>query len=100
VKIFAFIFSFYILLLSTVPCCALDNCMDQTHQTNHSHEHNSGCENCSPFNQCGNCVGFAFSPDVFQMQKPQQFMQQPFSASIQSVLPQFFSSFWQPPRLS
>jgi hypothetical protein len=99
VKIFAFIFSFYILFLSTVPCCALDNCKNETHQINNKHNNNDGCKNCSPFNQCGNCAGFAFSLDVFRIDKPSQLIQQTFSNTIQHNLPQFFSSFWQPPRL-
>jgi len=99
VKIFAFIFSFYILFLSTVPCCAPDNCKDETHQINNKHNHNDDCKNCSPFNQCGNCVGFAFSLNAFQINKPSQLIQQTFSNVVQYNLPQFSSLFWQPPRL-
>jgi hypothetical protein len=99
VKIFAFIFSFYILFLSTVPCCALDNCKDETQQASNKHEHSEGCKNCSPFNQCGNCAGFVFSLNTFQINKPKQLIRQTFSNSIQSSLPLFSSSFWQPPRL-
>jgi len=101
-KILAFIFSFYILFLSTVPCCAFDNCKDEAQQTQTAdgHKHHDGCKNCSPFNQCGNCVGFTFSPNAFQVDKPQQLNQQKSSVKTQSILSKYFSSFWQPPRLS
>ena len=101
VKLFTFIFSFYILFLSTVPCCAVDNCNDETQQsqTADKHEHNDGCKNCSPFTLCGNCVGFTFIATSFQVDTPQQLTQQTFSGYIQSYLPQYISSFWQPPRL-
>ncbi|MBN8701273.1 MAG: hypothetical protein J0L54_16820 [Chitinophagales bacterium] len=101
VKLFTFIFSFYILFLSTVPCCAVDNCNDdvQQSQTSDRHEHNDGCKNCSPFTLCGNCAGFTFIANSLQVDTPQQFTQQTFSGYIQSYLPQYVSSFWQPPRL-
>jgi len=101
VKIFTFIFSCYILLLSTVPCCTVDNCNDETlqSQTAGKHDHNDGCKNCSPFTLCGNCVGFTITANSFQVDTPLQLIQQTFSGYIQSYLPQYISSFWQPPRL-
>jgi hypothetical protein len=101
-KIFTFILSFYILFLSAVPCCAFDNCKDEAQRTQkaNQHEHNDGCKNCSPFNQCGNCVGFTFSSNAFQVHKPQQLTQQKSSVITQSITSKYFSSFWQPPRLS
>lgn len=101
VKLFTFIFAFYILLLSTLPCCAVDNCNDETQQTQTAdkHEHNDSCQNCSPFTLCGNCVGFTFIANSLQVDLAQQFTEQTFSGYIQSYLPQYISSFWQPPRL-
>jgi hypothetical protein len=101
VKIFAFIFAFYILFLSAVPCCAMDCCKDEAQQTQATHQHkqNDGCNHCSPFNQCGNCVGFAFSIKTFQIDTPPQQAQQIFSGFIQTYCNQYISSFWQPPRL-
>jgi hypothetical protein len=102
VKIFISIFALYILFLSTIPCCALDNCQDETSitQKSNQHEHSDGCKNCSPFNQCDNCIGFAFSSKIIQIDTPQQFSQQIFSGCTQFYLPEYVSSFWQPPKLS
>jgi len=101
VKIFTFIFCLYILLLSTVPCCAIDNCKDKTPQTQKAgtDKHNDDCKNCSPFNQCGNCTGFSFSLNIVQLQINQQLTQQAFPVYTQSYFNHYISSFWQPPRL-
>ena len=100
VKIFAFILSCYILCLSTIPCCAVDKCNDKTNQsqTANRHENNDGCKNCSPFALCGNCAGFAIPTNNFQVLTPQKLTQKTLSGDIQSYLPRYISSFWQPPR--
>jgi hypothetical protein len=101
VKVFAFICSIYILLLSTAPCCAFENCKDETKQAQKSdrHENNGGCKNCSPFNQCGDCNGFTLTAGSMQVDTPQPLVQQVFPGYIHSFLPQYISSFWKPPRL-
>jgi hypothetical protein len=101
VKIFTFIFAFYLLFLSAIPCCALDNCRDEAQLTQmpQKHEHHDGCKNCSPFNQCGNCTGFTFSVNVLQIDTPQQIIKPILPVYIQSYVPTYISSFWQPPKL-
>jgi hypothetical protein len=101
VKLFSLIFAFYILLLSAVPCCAVGNCNDEIGQTQSgtTHKHNDDCKNCSPFALCGNCLGFAISTTIFQVDIPQQLTRQFFPGYKQSYLPQYISSFWQPPKL-
>jgi hypothetical protein len=101
VKNFTFIFSFYILFLSTVPCCAVYNCNDEAQETKAAgkHEHNDSCKNCSPFALCGNCVGFTLIANNFQVGTPQQLTQQTFPGCTQSYLTLYISSVWQPPRL-
>ncbi len=103
-KVFCFVLSLYILSLTAVPCCADDDCNEAvtTEQSAHDNEKHE-CSNCSPFMNCGSCVGFtfnAFEPPLFK--------------SIISVLrestfifstdPNAFSDFsskiWQPPRLA
>jgi hypothetical protein len=64
-KIVCFILSIYVLVLSTVPCCSDDNCIDETkteQADKHPQKEHQGCEgSCSPFLTCGTCVGFTFS---------------------------------------
>ena len=63
------------------------------------HKHNDGCNNCSPLTLCSNCVGFTLIANSIQVDTPQPLTQQTCSSYIQSYLPQYISSFWQPPRL-
>jgi len=101
VKLFTFIFSFYILLLATIPCCVVDNCNNKIeHGKAGKQQDNDGCKNCSPFTFCSNYVGFTLSANTFQVNAPFQLTQQVYSNYFQSYLPQFISSFWQPPRLA
>ncbi len=101
VKIFTFIFTFYILLLSTVPCCAVDNCNDQTEQSksNDTHKHNDDCKNCSPFALCGNCADFTITTNSIQLGTPQQLSDPAFPYYKQIYFPRYISSFWQPPKI-
>jgi hypothetical protein len=101
VKLFSFIFLVYILLLSTVPCCAFDVCNDeaQKNQTADKHGHNDDCKNCSPFALCGNCAGFTVLITAFRIERPQQMIQQKFTEYTRSYCPQYISCFWKPPRL-
>ncbi|WP_447643096.1 MULTISPECIES: DUF6660 family protein [Chitinophagaceae] len=100
-RIFAFIFSFYILFLSAVPCCAIDSCRNEMQQTqkHHKHEHDDSCKNCSPFNQCGNCPGFTFTATFFRIGTLQLFTLQYFSGYNQSYHSYYISFFWQPPKI-
>ena len=101
VKLFSIIFLVYILLLSTVPCCAFDFCNDelQENQTTDKHEHDDDCKNCSPFAVCSNCVGFTVLINAFRIERPQQMIEQTFTVYTQSYLPPYISSFWQPPKV-
>jgi hypothetical protein len=102
VKLFTFIFSFYILYLSTVPCCTNDTCNDndrQTQSTDTPTRHDDNCNNCSPFAICGNCSGFTFTNKLFQVETPEQLTHQTFTDYMQLNFPQYISSFWQPPKI-
>lgn len=105
-KIFCFILSIYVLVLSTVPCCADDNCIDETktEQSNqHSQEdHQDSCGTCSPFLTCGTCVGFTLTKFTLTFDTSKVFIK-----SVK-MLPSYknhfvkdlISKIWQPPKIS
>jgi hypothetical protein len=101
VKFLIFIFSVYILFVSTISCCAADNCNDDAQQTETAgkQEHEDGAKNCSPFNLCGSCVGFIVAANSFTINTPQKLLHTVFAGFIQSYHSQYISSYWQPPRL-
>jgi len=90
------------LFLSAVPCCSTDDCDDEIRQeqTGGNHEHNDDCKNCSPFALCENCVGFAFTVNIFQVDAPKMLIDKISSDFVQLYFPQYTTSFWQPPKLS
>ncbi|MBS1936129.1 MAG: hypothetical protein JST96_19170 [Bacteroidetes bacterium] len=101
-KIFLYIFSLYILLLSAIPCCAIGNCNDS--KLNKSEQQkdagkNDACGNCSPFATCGNCTGFTAKVSIIIMNKPQQVTRGVFVHCPDDPLEMYIPSFWQPPRL-
>ncbi|MEO9004698.1 MAG: DUF6660 family protein [Ginsengibacter sp.] len=100
-KIFALLFSLYILALALVPCCAVADCQDEApiSQKADSRQHNDACQNCSPFNQCGNCVGFTLTGSDIPMDRSVHAAALTFFHSAQHYSAKFISSFWQPPRL-
>lgn len=104
-KIFCFILSIYVLVLSTVPCCSDDNCIDETktEQTDkHSQDEHQGCGTCSPFFTCGTCVGFTFTNTSLTFEPSKIF----FKSAL--LIPSyenhfandFISKIWQPPKIS
>ncbi|MEO6870055.1 MAG: DUF6660 family protein [Ginsengibacter sp.] len=100
-KIFALLFSLYIFALALVPCCAMAQCRDDatfSQKSNNSQQHD-GCQNCSPFNQCGNCVGFTITGASIRVDRLPHAEEVAFSNSGQYLLTQYVSSFWQPPKL-
>ncbi len=101
-KILTLLFSFYILLLSWIPCCAIDNCKDKIAQShsNNKQGNNDDCKNCSPFSVCGNCVGFTNTSKVLRVEQKKQLSKEIYFDYIQFNFPKYISSFWQPPRLS
>jgi len=62
VKIWITLLSFFVLLLSTVPCTALPSaskCSLEKECESQSHDCGNDCSGkCSPFYSCGGCIGF------------------------------------------
>ncbi len=99
-KFFGYILSFYLILLATVPCCAIDHCNDnKTGQATDHKEEDKDCGNCSPF---FNCEGCATATIIYQ---PVQF---DFRVAVVSPVYPFYQhpsltdadiDFWQPPKI-
>lgn len=104
-KILCFILSLYVFSLSVVPCCSDDNCDDEIvteNAYNHSQDSNEegDCNACSPFLNCGTCIGFVF-PNL-KIKFAEISLIEDFFVPIYK--PQFsdhfFDKIWQPPKLS
>lgn len=99
-KLICILLSIYVLFLSTVPCCADDNCVDEVETVNvadHRQDHDDDeCTNCSQFLNCGSCSGFVFlNLDTFKyysLIEPLILFHTPLSTN------DFISPIWQPPK--
>lgn len=101
-KLICFILSIYVLILSTVPCCSDDNCIDEietAHVDNHRQDHKEAeCNSCSRFLTCGSCSGFMF----LNLDSLRVYL------SIETLIPfcpslsinDYGAKIWQPPNLS
>ena len=94
------ILAFYLILLATVPCCAIDNCPDD--KTERSSDHKSDdddCGSCSPFFSCEGCATatIAYEPVQFDFAIiiPFPVHKQNHEASLSEA----DIDFWQPPKL-
>ena len=104
VKIIAFIFSLYILLLSGMPCTDAQDCnlptttqvsATQSHD-NHQHE----TEHCPPLCHCSCCsVAVSKMPLLaFTYVKPTFVVKENFSFYKSHHLTGFLEAVWQPPK--
>lgn len=108
VRVLMFIFSFYLVAISFMPCTdgALNSVREQTvittnHEPTHKeHNHSHEGETCSPLCHCGCC-----SISVNQHQLVSNNISKPIFSSIlvlasyQSLHPiGYLSKIWQPPR--
>lgn len=105
-KIIALFLSVIVLILTLVPCCALEGNDGHEHQTvqkeiDHqcTEKDDNCCKDCSPFYVCGTCIGFTFtgfSAFVFIV---------PFKPILHNTvylpveLPLVSTPIWQPPKL-
>ncbi|MDO9037456.1 MAG: hypothetical protein Q7U59_03805 [Lutibacter sp.] len=97
--------SLYVFFLSVVPCCSDDDCIDEAiteNAYNHSQEpaEEGDCNPCSPFLNCGTCIGFVFTNlqiDIAKIPTVENHF-------VPIYKPQFFDDFfdkiWQPPKIS
>lgn len=98
VKPTALALSFFILLLTVVPCCAEESCGDEpiTEQTTNDAE---TCDLCPPFVTCGSCPGGATpSASLMITNALAEERNVPFPVS-EFIEESSGCKIWQPPRL-
>ncbi|WP_379091392.1 hypothetical protein [Pedobacter sp. UC225_65] len=107
-KSIALLLSIIVLVLTTVPCCALEERDTHAHQKEQKQEQHQCseqqkdecCKDCSPFYVCGTCIGFTPTAQplfVFTVSvKPVQ--HHTFYLPIE--LSPIYTLIWQPPKLS
>lgn len=104
-KIVGFLLAFYLILLSAIPCCALDNCADDKTDlsvnkelASNQEEENGDCNNCSPFFSCEGCATatIAFEPtslEIFPIK-----ISSVYTGYVQTAISEVEYDFWQPPK--
>jgi hypothetical protein len=100
VKLVSYIFSFYLILLSVVPCCSPDDCNNEITGQEISHESKEeDCGGCSPFFSCEGCAAATITvePVHFEIAPTQGIIVH--AGYIQSSLPDIDFDFWQPPKI-
>jgi len=103
-KFFAFILSFYVLVLTAMPCIDVhqDNVTHKTEvsQNSQNTHHHSDADNCSPFCTCNCCA----TPMVCQMEQVDLQVSVIVREHITSyptlLVTQRSGDIWQPPQLS
>ena len=98
-----YLFSFYILLLSCLPCKADDGCCAEEAgvvAAQHKEPLPDQREKlpCSPFFACGACHGFIIPETTLSLTKPVLRTPKPSAPFIDHYLGDFSPSTWQPPR--
>jgi len=106
VKVFTFIFSFYLLALAIKPCSDKDDCKYQDFErdlytsSDHS-DHESDIETCSPFCICACCgqsITNIFYASTFYALVP--VVEKVFPIYNASFVSEVYLSIWQPPKIS
>ncbi len=104
-KLLAAIMSIWVLLLTTVPCCAYEQKCNKTETSKEHKEHkeddceNDGCEICSPF-FCHCCAHVLITPKI-ELEIKHIGIDNKISHKSRTVnlVQQFVSALWQPPDL-
>jgi len=98
-KFAGYILAFYLILLSAVPCCAVDNCPEDNMEKSSAQGEERDCGSCSPFFSCEGCAAatIAFEPAALEIAAIK--VSPVYAAYLQTALPHVVYDFWQPPRL-
>jgi len=102
-KIFAYIFSIYLALLTVIPCCTFDDCPDDKVKTEQSADHESGdkdCGSCSPFFNCEGCASASVSSTIALFTLEPLAVVKSYTEFLEPFMPDVHYDFWQPPKLS
>lgn len=104
-KLPIYILSFYLLLLSLVPCCAWDECPDEKQAgivelPDHQSGDDDDCGTCSPFFNCAGCATVISLPVAMHVTLVKQAGPDSEYADFRSPAPcAIYYDVWQPPRL-
>lgn len=107
-KYLSLILSVYILVLTVRPCCDDNTCTDDSNKTeqlvnNHNpdndHQDEDHQSSCSPFNTCGNCIGFTLQTVNFSLSDETVLVENNDSTYHHTFLSQFYIAIWQPPKI-
>jgi len=99
-RFLGYLLAFYVLLLSAIPCCLIDNCPDDKMEQSASHTNgDEDCGSCSPFFSCEGCAAatIAYEPAEFHLSPVVQ--QTVYTDYLLLLLPDTDHDFWQPPKL-
>ena len=106
-RLFAYIFSIYILALSVVPCSdASNDCKSNTTVSERieAHNHNSDHNDfCSPFCTCTCCsttASLKFTPYKFRIPKPIATSKITYPVRDFSFVSNYCGKIWQPPKIN
>jgi hypothetical protein len=90
----------YLILLSAIPCCAIDDCPDIKTEQNATHKNDKeNAGNCSPFFNCqSGCTASIVTPIVQIGISPVK-SNSVFTVYAESSLTSISHDFWQPPRV-
>lgn len=103
-KTLCFILSLYVFSLSVAPCCSDDNCDDEIiseYADSHSQdsEEEGSCNACSPFLNCGTCIGFVFVNLQIDIDEIPAVENQFVPIYKSQFSDDFFDKIWQPPKI-
>ncbi len=101
-KLICILLSTNVMILSTVPCCSDDNCIDEVETTNidgHRQDHDEDeRKSCSQFLTCGTCSGFMFlNFDPFRVYLAIETLIVYYTSPL---INDYGVKIWQPPNLS
>ena len=103
-KTLCLLLSLYVFSLSVVPCCSDSECNDEIiteNVENHSQDHNEedDCNACSPFLNCGTCIGFVFTNLQIDIDEIPSDEEQFVAIYKSRFFDDFFDKIWQPPKI-
>lgn len=105
-KIVGIFLACYLILLSAIPCCAVDYCTDDktdlaggTEQADNHPEEDGDCDNCSPFFNCEGCATATIAVEPASLEIIPIISSSVYTGFIQLALPGVEYDFWQPPKL-
>ena len=102
-KIFASILSFYVVILTFIPCIDVptDDSMQKIELSESSaDQHHHDTDSCSPFCTCDCCASPVLNHNNTIQFKCVEISQHTFSEYNSSFVSSTFVSIWQPPKLS